>query len=125
VRHTADFSFMIDRGEAVEAIRQPPLEQALDEAGAADAARAAGRPVAAADRRSPATRILRAWKRLDRLPAMVWLKRMAPFPIGERFAVISITAALFTPRVTFIALLAWGGFALVYGQTGRVLRSIR
>jgi hypothetical protein len=125
VRHTADFSFMIDRGEAVGAIRQPPLEQPLDDAAAADAARAAGRPVAAADRRPLAARVLHAWKRLDRLPAMVWLKRMAPFPIGERFAVISITAALFTPRVTFIALLVWGGFALVYGQTGRVLRSIR
>ena len=28
-----------------------------------------------------------------------WIKKMIAFPIGERFAVISITAALFTPRV--------------------------
>jgi hypothetical protein len=124
VRHTADFSFLVTRGEAGP-IRQPPLEQPLDETAAADAARAAGRPVASPDRRPLATRTLHAWKRLDRLPAIVWLKRMAPFPIGERFAVISLTAALFTPRVTFIVLLAWGGFALVYGQTGRILRSIR
>ena len=50
---------------------------------------------------------------------------MVAFPIGERFAVISITAALFTPRVTFVALLAWGGLAAVYTLTGRVLRSVR
>jgi hypothetical protein len=53
-----------------------------------------------------------------------WLKKMAAFPIGERFAAISIAAALFDPRVTFIVLLAWGGFAVVYTLSGRVLRSI-
>jgi hypothetical protein len=50
---------------------------------------------------------------------------MIAFPIGERFAVIAITAALFTPRVTFIVLLAWGAVAALYSQTGRVLRSLR
>ena len=49
---------------------------------------------------------------------------MVAFPIGERFAVISITAALFDARVTFITLLVLGGIAAVYTQTGRVLRSI-
>ena len=69
--------------------------------------------------------MLSSWRKLDRSRALRWLKRMAAFPIGERFAVISITAAFFDARVTFIAVLAWGGFALVYTQTGRVLRSIR
>ena len=55
---------------------------------------------------------------------MIWLKKMAAFPIGERFAVISLTAALATPRTTFIVLLSWGGFALLYTSTGRVLRTI-
>jgi hypothetical protein len=50
---------------------------------------------------------------------------MAAFPIGERFAVISITAALFSPRVTFVALLAWGSFAIAYTHSGRILRAIR
>ena len=53
------------------------------------------------------------------------MKKIVAFPIGERFAVISITAAFFTPRVTFIAWLAWGGVALAYTQAGRILRSIR
>ena len=50
---------------------------------------------------------------------------MITFPIGERFAVISITAALFTPRVTFIALLVWGAIGVAYAQAGRVLRALR
>src|SRR4051794_637203 len=41
-----------------------------------------------------ATRILVRWRRLNRLPGLIWIKRMLPFPIGERFAAISITAAL-------------------------------
>jgi len=49
---------------------------------------------------------------------------MLAFPIGERFAVICVTAAVWGPRTTFIVLLAWGGFALVYTSAGRVLRSI-
>ena len=39
---------------------------------------------------------------------------MITFPIGERFAVISITAALFSAHTMFIVLLAWGGFAAAY-----------
>jgi len=44
-------------------------------------------------------------------------------PIGERFAVICVTAAVWTPRVTFLVLLAWGGLAVLYGNAGRVRRS--
>ena len=58
------------------------------------------------------------------LPGVRWVKKMVAFPIGERFAAISITAALFTPRTTFVVLLAWGGVAAVYTLAGRVLRSI-
>jgi hypothetical protein len=68
--------------------------------------------------------VLRAWHTIDRLPGERWLKRMAAFPIGERFAAISLTAALFDARVTFIVLLTWGGFAVLYTLSGRVLRSI-
>ncbi|MEA2387164.1 MAG: hypothetical protein QOJ22_1338 [Thermoleophilaceae bacterium] len=80
----------------------------------------------AARGRSPlARRVLGLWRVLDRrVPGLVWVKKMLAFPIGERFAVICVTAALWDPRVTFIALLSWGGFALVYTSAGRVLRSI-
>jgi phosphatidylglycerophosphate synthase len=52
-----------------------------------------------------------------------WAKRILVLPIGERFALIAVTAAAAGPRVTFTALLVWGGLATVYTTTGRVLRS--
>ncbi|MFG2002461.1 CDP-alcohol phosphatidyltransferase family protein [Spirillospora sp. NPDC048911] len=53
-----------------------------------------------------------------------WAKKIIVLPIGERFALIAITAALFDARVTFLALLLWGGVAAMYTLTGRVMRSI-
>jgi phosphatidylglycerophosphate synthase len=50
----------------------------------------------------------------------VWAARFVGFPIGERFLLISLTASIATPRVTFIALLAWGGLATAYALTRRV-----
>ncbi len=69
--------------------------------------------------------MLAAWRRTDRSKTARWLKRMIAFPIGERFAVISLTAALWSPRTTFVALLTWGAIAFVYMHGGRVLRSVR
>ncbi|MCD5315290.1 CDP-alcohol phosphatidyltransferase family protein [Kineosporia babensis] len=43
-----------------------------------------------------------------------WLKRIGHFPIAERFLVISLGAALLTPRVTLIVLCAGGLAAGVY-----------
>jgi hypothetical protein len=125
VRHTSDASHAFMQRAGTGAVRQPPLEQPLDHAGAALEARRRTTAPPPPRRRSFAARVLSLWARLDDVRVVRWLKRMAAFPIGERFAVISITAALFTPRVTFIALLAWGGFAVAYTQSGRVLRAIR
>jgi hypothetical protein len=127
VRHASDFSFTTIQQHAYVVTRQPPLEQPRDHAGAVAARRRAARSNRAGPppRRSLAARLLSLSHRLDRLPAMIWIKRVIPFPIGERFAVVSITAALFTPRTTFIAVLALGGVALVYTQTGKALRSLR
>ena len=50
------------------------------------------------------------WRAGDRTPGPLGQEDLA-FPIGERFATISITAALFDARITFIVMLAWGGFA--------------
>jgi phosphatidylglycerophosphate synthase len=52
-----------------------------------------------------------------------WPRKLAVLPIGDRFAVICVTAAVWSPRITFLVLLAWGGLAAVYGNAGRVLRS--
>ncbi|MBW3653225.1 MAG: CDP-alcohol phosphatidyltransferase family protein [Actinobacteria bacterium] len=141
VRHTFIFSFGTDRREAIGKVRQPPLEQPRDaddgalRSSAAELfspAPAAAPPTAVAaapgagwSARDLATRGLAGWRVVDRLPGLLWVKRAAAFPIGERFAAISITAALFDPRVTFTVLLVWGTFAALYSTAGRLLRSVR
>ena len=151
-RHMADFSFGAARQQVIGAAEQPPLAQPSDRIGgptpaervAARAERAAAvsgtvptlpaREVTSAGAAPPAIdpprpvplnrRVLGLWRKLDRLPGLIWIKRMVAFPIGERFAVISITAAVWDPRTTFTVLLAWGAVATVYTTAGRVLRSV-
>jgi hypothetical protein len=62
--------------------------------------------------------------RTEKIPGLRWVKKIVILPIGERFALISLSAALFNARVTFIALLIWGALAGAYTLTGRVLRSL-
>jgi Family of unknown function (DUF5941)/CDP-alcohol phosphatidyltransferase len=126
VRHEIDFAYPTAQHQALATIRQPPLEQSSDrrsEAASADPKAAAPPP-----KRRLGARIvlsgLAAWRALNRLPGARWLKKIVAFPIGERFAVISITAAVASARTTFIVLLAWGGFAAAYKMAGRVLRSM-
>ncbi|MEA2413284.1 MAG: hypothetical protein QOC77_3845 [Thermoleophilaceae bacterium] len=147
LRHAFDFSFAAaeqkDMGEAVHRPLDDPWDGAGPRPAAAGGAVSGGRaasaspatatataatappPAAAAPPQPLATRILVAWRRLNRLPGLIWLKRMLPFPIGERFAAISITAALFSARTTFTVLIAWGAVATAYTLAGRLLRSFR
>jgi hypothetical protein len=60
----------------------------------------------------------------DRVPALVWLKRTVTMPVGERWLVISIVAALYGPREVFLALLAVTTVAALYMTVGRMLRSM-
>lgn len=64
-------------------------------------------------------------RRARTAPRGVWARRMVVLPIGERTALICVTAALFDARVTFLALLGWGGVATLYMLAGRVARSLR
>ena len=140
-RHFSDFSFGAGQTRLIGDVEQPPVERSLDAAGIAAVERRAQAAVAPTPIDEDATavqpappepaeaqplsrRVLRAWHTIDRLPGVRWIKKMVAFPIGERFAAISITAALFDARVTFIVLLSWGGFAVLYTLSGRVLRSI-
>ncbi|HEX5596660.1 MAG TPA: DUF5941 domain-containing protein [Micromonosporaceae bacterium] len=52
-----------------------------------------------------------------------WLKRTVVFPIGERWALIALTVALFNPLVSLVAVLVWGGLAFVYTLALRTLRA--
>ena len=61
---------------------------------------------------------------LEKISVTRWLKKMIVLPIGERMALIAVTAAFFNARVTFIALLTWGGVAALYTLAGRIGRSL-
>lgn len=52
-----------------------------------------------------------------------WLKRIVVFPIGERWALIGLLAACTTGRTALLAVLTWGGAAMIYTLTLRGLRS--
>jgi phosphatidylglycerophosphate synthase len=52
-----------------------------------------------------------------------WLKRIVVFPIGERWALIGLSAALFDGRVALLAVLVWGGLAAAYTLALRSLRA--
>ncbi|BCL15360.1 DUF5941 domain-containing protein [Micromonospora sagamiensis] len=52
-----------------------------------------------------------------------WLKRTVVFPIGERWALIALTAAIFDVRVSLIAVLVWGVLAFAYTGALRTLRA--
>ncbi|MEU5725160.1 DUF5941 domain-containing protein [Micromonospora sp. NPDC047738] len=52
-----------------------------------------------------------------------WLKRTVVFPIGERWALMAVTAALFGPLVALCAVLAWGTLAFAYTGALRTLRA--
>jgi phosphatidylglycerophosphate synthase len=128
LRHSIDFSYPAAQHQAMGAVRQPPLEQVQDVVAAAVPAPLVpeGEPPVPPPAPPPPTfkqRVRGAWRRIDRSPRGRWVKKVIAFPIGERFAAISLTAALFDARVTFVVLLAWGGFAAAYTIAGRVLRS--
>jgi hypothetical protein len=127
-RHAVDFSFPAVRRQVFARTPQPPIEEPLDGPrrghAAIDAHAEPEDREPAVEHRSLGRRVLAAWRSGDRTRWIVWVKKIVAFPIGERFAAISITAALFSPRTTFIVLLAWGGFATVYVVSGRVLRSL-
>jgi phosphatidylglycerophosphate synthase len=56
--------------------------------------------------------------------ALKWAKRMVFLPIGERWLLISLLAALGGPRAVFVVLLALGSVSAIYATTGRVLRTL-
>jgi phosphatidylglycerophosphate synthase len=128
VRHMFDFSFAASEQQAMGEAPHRPLSERWDGVGPPPVAAAlapASPPRQASSSTPLPQRALVSWRRLNRMPGAIWVKRMIPFPIGERFAVISVTAALFTPRTTFVVLLAWGTVAFAYGLGGRLLRSFR
>jgi phosphatidylglycerophosphate synthase len=136
VRHMFDFSYAAAAHQVIAAEQPIPLDQAWDSLnkplppgetreptdGAAAAVAEVRPPLPPAKRLAGG--VLRFWRRLDRRSSTAWAKRIVAFPIGERFAAISITAAVWSAHTTFVVLLVWGILAMLYGSVGRVLRSV-
>ncbi len=60
----------------------------------------------------------------NKVPALAWLKRTLTMPVGERWLVISVVAALYGPREVFVVLLTATAVAVTYMTIGRMLRSM-
>jgi phosphatidylglycerophosphate synthase len=54
-----------------------------------------------------------------------WARKVAILPIGERWALISVVAAVASPRVVFVVLLVAGGLAAAYMFAAQVRHSLR
>lgn len=119
VKHLLDFSFgAANRRKPPSPLPTTPLT-APDDSGLRKALER--RKV---ERSSGIRGLLKMWSKAGRFRFVYWARKMVVFPIGERFAAIAITAALFDARVTFITLLIWGSVAAAYTVTGRVMRSL-
>lgn len=119
VRHLLDFSFGVsNRRKPPAQLPTTPLDAPSDQ----------GLRKALEKRkveRSTGIRgVLRMWTRAGRFRAVHWARKMVVFPIGERFAVIAITAALFDAQVTFLTMAIWGSVAACYTLAGRLMRSL-
>lgn len=131
VRHTVDFAYAGAQHLLIGNTLHPPLEDVADTVVAVDGepqgvggSGGVATPMRHQVRAAAAGGAIRASRALERRNWMRYGKKILVLPIGERFALISVTAALFSPRTTFVALLSWGGAAGSYSLTGKVLRSV-
>ncbi|WP_188190221.1 CDP-alcohol phosphatidyltransferase family protein [Nonomuraea sp. SYSU D8015] len=119
VRHLLDFSF------GVANRRKPPAQLPTLPLNAPDDRQLRAALTRRKVERSQGLRgVLKMWTKAGKFRAVHWARKMIVFPIGERFAAIAITAALFDARITFLTLVIWGSVAAAYTLTGRLMRSL-
>jgi phosphatidylglycerophosphate synthase len=108
VRHTVDFGFAVRHGDLtyVEIVQRPLREGAPSTYTVATGVTA-----------TPA-------RPTDEVTGMAWARRVVILPIGERWLVISVLAALSGARAVFAALLVLGLVAALYTTAGRVRRTL-
>lgn len=107
VRHMTDTWYGALHDEAA-------ARQTVGTAGNADAGGGVGARLSRASNRVQA----------DTGSAAYWLKRIVVFPIGERWALIAVLAAVSDGRVALAAVVGWGLLAAAYTLGLRSLRSI-
>lgn len=109
-RHTTDYTFTLIKNVREGAVGAVPLDDPDD--GARSPSELSG-----------AERAVQASARSNQRPWVKWAKKAVYLPIGERWLVISVAAALGSARAVFVALLVLGLVALAYTTAGRVLRA--
>ena len=107
VRHLSDYNFVAVRGIRESTAVRLPLNQ-VNDAGVRGAGSLLDKSAALNTKR---------W--------IYWIKRVIYLPIGERWLVISVGAALGSPALVFYVLFGLGMFGLVYVSYGRFMRSSR
>ena len=108
-RHMADYDF-----SRVQRMREARVEpRPISEA--SDGGSAAGWSVASTMERSA---------QLNRRDAVRWAKRAIHLPIGERWLILSLAAAMLGARWALVLLLVAALLAFTYVTTGRVLRTL-
>lgn len=128
-RHMVDFAFGAAKRRVTGGVPLPVLPLDAPDDSALDPPQQPRQPdrpgpPGATDRKGLGRTAIWLSNRTDRMPGLRWAKKIVILPIGERFALISLSAALFNAKVTFVVLLCWGLLAAGYTLTGRVLRSI-
>jgi phosphatidylglycerophosphate synthase len=123
VRHLSDFAFMARQLVGMVSAPQAPLEEANEAAWVEPLAALTAPPPDLPFLQRLVLNFVSVLRALRRAGVTRWAGRILAFPIGERFALISLPAALASPRITFIALLAWGGVAATYAFARRVVAS--
>jgi phosphatidylglycerophosphate synthase len=119
VRHMTDVWYSALQDEAVGRLPRVPLAQPGDGLSAGSG----GGTRRLVNRLGGTLGRISARLESNRASPGYWFKRTIVFPIGERWLVIALAAAIGGPRVALIALLCWGGLAALYTLTGRGLRA--
>lgn len=120
VRHMIDTWYGALQDTATRSLPVVPLDSREDTLGLR--ARAQGTAEATGGLGARLGRISAAAHGRYRSPGY-WIKRSVVLPIGDRWLLIAVTAAVFGPRITFIALLVAAGCAFAYVLVGRTLRA--
>jgi len=122
VRHFVDFAYAAQQHLALDVSVAAPLDRPAERGPTRWERMDDAAPRSLLQRLGAAG--VRASQRAESRAGMKWLKRAFVLPIGERFALISLTAAIWGPRITFLSLLIWGSIAALYTVSGRVARSL-
>jgi len=103
VRHLGDFAWVAQERSLAPRAPGPPLLQVEDDAP----------PVVVEDG---------AVSALRRSAVPKWAHRVVRFPVGERLFLLSVVAAVATPRAALVAYCVWAGLAWAYTIAGRIAK---